>query len=38
VEVLGLAIWGRLEGLSYQVGVHFEDSPTGLLDILAALS
>jgi hypothetical protein len=38
VEVPGRAIWGRLEGLSYQVGVHFEDSPTGLLDILAALS
>jgi len=38
VEVPGRAIWGRLEGLSYQVGVHFEDSPAGLLDILAALS
>ena len=38
VEVLGRAIWGRLEGLSYQVGVHFEDSPPGLLDVLAALS
>ena len=38
VEVPGRAIWGRLEGLSYQVGVHFEDSPSGLLDILAALS
>ena len=38
VEVPGRAIWGRLEGLSHQVGVHFEDSPKGLLDILAALS
>jgi len=38
VEVPGLAIWGRLEGLSYQVGVHFEDPPAGLLEILAALS
>jgi len=38
VEVPGRAIWGRLEGLSYQLGVHFEDSPTGLLNILAALS
>ncbi|MGD8895161.1 MAG: PilZ domain-containing protein [Acidobacteriota bacterium] len=38
VEVPGRAIWGRLEGLSFQVGVHFEDSPEGLLDVLAALS
>jgi hypothetical protein len=38
VEVPGKAIWARLEGLSYQVGVHFEDSPMGLLEILSALS
>jgi hypothetical protein len=38
VEVPGTAIWARLEGLSYQVGVHFEGSPDGLLDILALLS
>ena len=38
VEVPGKAIWARLEGLSYQVGVHFEDSPPGLPDVLAALS
>jgi len=38
VEVPGRAIWARLEGLSYQVGVHFEDSPIGLLEILGALS
>ncbi len=25
VEVPGRAIWARLEGLSFQVGVHFED-------------
>ncbi len=37
VEVPGRAIWARLDGLSYQVGVHFEDPPDGLLDILAAL-
>jgi hypothetical protein len=37
VEVPGRAIWGRLEGLSYQVGVHFEDSPQGLLEVLSAL-
>jgi hypothetical protein len=38
VEVPGRAIWARLEGLSYQVGVHFEDSPPGLPHVLAALS
>ena len=38
VEVAGIAIWARLEGLSHQVGVHFEGSPEGLLDILAMLS
>ena len=38
VEVPGRAIWARLEGLSYQVGVHFEDSPEGLGSVLAALS
>jgi hypothetical protein len=38
VEVPGRAIWGRLEGLSFQVGVHFEDSPAGLLEVLSALS
>ena len=38
VEVPGRAIWARLEGLSYQVGVHFEDSPEGLAGVLAALS
>ncbi len=38
VEVPGKAIWARLEGLSYQVGVHFETSPGGLIEILAALS
>lgn len=38
VEVPGRAIWGRLEGLSFQVGVHFEDSPAGLLEVLSVLS
>ena len=38
VEVPGTAIWTRLEGLSFQVGVHFEDSPMGLLEILSVLS
>jgi hypothetical protein len=38
VEVPGRAIWARLEGLSYQVGVHFEDPPEGLPRVLAAVS
>jgi len=38
VEVPGTAIWARLEGLSFQVGVHFERPPDGLLEILAVLS
>jgi len=38
VEVPGKAIWARLEGLSFQVGVHFEDAPNALADILSALS
>ena len=38
VEVPGRAIWARLEGLSFQVGVHFEDPPPGLPAVLAALS
>lgn len=38
VEVPGTAIWARLEGLSFQVGVHFEAPPAGLLEILSILS
>jgi len=38
VEVPGTAMWARLEALSFQVGVHFEDSPMGLLEILSLLS
>jgi hypothetical protein len=38
VEVPGRAMWGRLEGLSYQVGVHFEEPPHALAEVLAALS
>jgi len=37
VEVPGTAIWARLEGLSYQVGVHFDEPPPGLLEILSVL-
>ncbi len=38
VEVPGKTIWARLEGLSFQVGVHFEGSPNGLFDVLSVLS
>jgi hypothetical protein len=38
VEVVGRAIWARLEGLSHQVGLHFDDPPRGLLEILSLLS
>jgi len=38
VEVPGTTIWARLEGLSFQVGVHFASPPQGLLEILSVLS
>jgi hypothetical protein len=38
VEVPGRAMWARLEGLSFQVGVHFGDPSMGLLEILSVLS
>jgi hypothetical protein len=38
VEVPGKAIWARLEGLSFQVGVHFGDSSSALAEILSVLS
>lgn len=38
VEVPGRLIWSRLEGLSFQVGLHFDSAPPGLQDILDALS
>ena len=31
------AMWSRLEGLSYQVGIHFVSPPGGLDDILGAI-
>jgi hypothetical protein len=37
VEVPGSVQWCRLEGLSYQAGIHFAGCPDGLLEILAAL-
>jgi hypothetical protein len=38
VEVNGLVMWSRLEGLSYQAGLHFETASDDLLDVLGALS
>jgi hypothetical protein len=38
VEVSGLVMWSRLEGLSYQAGLHFETVPDDLLEVLGALS
>jgi PilZ domain len=38
VEVNGLVMWSRLEGLSYQAGLHFETAPDDLLEVLGALS
>ncbi len=38
VEVKGMVMWSRLEGLSYQAGLHFETAPDALLDVLGALS
>ena len=36
-EVAGDVIWSRLEGLSYQTGIHFYDDPPSLLGLLVAL-
>jgi hypothetical protein len=38
VEVSANVIWSRAEGLSYQVGLAFEESPAGLDEVLAALA
>jgi hypothetical protein len=37
VEADGLVIWARREGLSYQVGIRFDDAPDVLGEILSAL-
>jgi len=34
VEVAGAVIWSRREGLSFQSGIHFQDSPDVLEQIL----
>lgn len=38
VQVAGTVMWSRREGLSYQAGIQFSQSPNGLQDILTALS
>jgi hypothetical protein len=37
VEVTGVVMWSRLEGLSHQAGIQFRDQPEGLHDIIHAL-
>lgn len=34
VDCLGTVMWTRLEGLSYQTGIQFENEPEGLSDLL----
>jgi hypothetical protein len=36
VELSGTVVWCRLEGLSHQAGVHFQDPPPDLMDLLDA--
>ncbi|HUG53952.1 MAG TPA: PilZ domain-containing protein [Vicinamibacteria bacterium] len=36
VELAGVVVWCRLEGISHQVGVHFGDPPPDLMDLLEA--
>jgi len=38
VEIPGTVIWSRFEGLSYQVGVQFQEMPDGLNEIMIALA
>ena len=37
-EVTGDVIWSRLEGLSYQAGIHFPDDSQSLLELLGTLA
>jgi hypothetical protein len=34
VELGGIVVWCRLEGLSHQAGVHFENAPDDLMGLL----
>jgi PilZ domain len=36
-EVGGAVMWSRLEGLSYQAGIHFPDDSQSLLELLGTL-
>jgi len=36
VDLTGSVMWCRLEGLSHQAGVHFDDAPGDLMDLLEA--
>jgi hypothetical protein len=38
VEVPGVVMWSRLEGLSHQAGIQFRGQPSGLDEILRALA
>jgi hypothetical protein len=35
VEIPGQVIWSRREGLSYQAGIHFDEVPEALSEILS---
>jgi hypothetical protein len=37
VEAAGTIVWTRLEGLSYQAGIHFAAEPEGIRELLATL-
>jgi hypothetical protein len=36
-EVPGLVMWCHVEGLSHQAGIHFDDPPGALQDLLNAI-
>jgi hypothetical protein len=36
VDLTGSVMWCRLEGLSHQAGVHFENAPADLMELLDA--
>lgn len=38
VEVAGHVIWSRREGLSYQAGIHFSETPDSLDRILSTVA
>lgn len=36
-EVHGVVMWSHVEGLSHQAGIHFDDAPPALQDLLNAI-